>query len=797
MIESFYEFFKSGHFKQYGGGYDSVEKTDIAKILSRKRQGLDATKAIASAVGKKSAGRGGVVACGLNYETGEEDVYIVELLSRKTKASKTIEKWQKEINRDNNRPDTVVYVYDHDEMIRYLANHPLAKPEDFITDALAKLADKKNLGHIIVGKTVKEDVINTLRESVRNDDPITIREDVALENGGTAHISIISVGNISNGYVKNYRENVPGLSRILKERDISDEDIRKVIIVNHENGHANDSQWRSKAGGTLNVLKNRSDMEKMADLNAIREAFKKGDEKYISAALFWTYYRLEKAAGHVFQQAYANAALNGDIKGVLDANELKMVKEYGQLSAKFPKTQGKAEKMFDDLDDSYIRTRDKLNDLSVTGMFAAYDDAVLMYDFITEMKSDERFRKKITSMKAKEFAEFFPEYMAKHGGDKEAFGEQIIDSLEARVIPDKAGNPRLTYNHDDKNLAELFGLKEKLEKEFDVTPEEINKAMKEDIRTAEGLARGKVYAMAERKGFLEEYLHDKDGIMKEAASETDKRVKADTEFRFWDDFYRKIERESIKNGGDETAAFDKVWVAEHDRLAAGWIYGKCFLEKLDEAKIKYRDEARKRVKVFNEAAAKFKEMPMPESDIAVLKGDDLAAAYAVNRIKQLDKAEKALRAALKSRSDAAAFDDVMKTEKLAQAYAVKINRDARAREVLGDWNKKILPDEADRKSRDKGNIPGWVANLSGAVKDGGSAFDIETLRSRVSERKRLLAIEITENAVIATKIRETEPELAARLEKIAAGEKEGKAVRSELLETKANFEQIRRAKRTR
>jgi len=373
------------------------------------------------------------------------------------------------------------------------------------------------------------------------------------------------------------------------------------------------------------------------------------------------------------------------------------------------------------------------------------------------------------------------------------------------------------YDKDNKDIEKVFSLKEKLEKEFGVTPEEIDYNAIFDIMMANGQVHKKIHDMAEKRGLLKELLHAGENIMEDVS--TEERGKADAGFRFFDEFYREIERESIKNGGNETAAFDKVWIAEHNRLTAGtggyFMYNKYLLEKLDEVKIKYRDEARKRVRAFNASAAKFKETETPMSYIADLSGDDLTAAYAVNRIGQLDKAEKALCAALNCEFDASAYEDVIKMEKLAHAYASKIKRDNKAIETAGDW-RKIIRCEIDEKSRVKDHVPGWIANLGVAVNDEGSVHDIEALRSRISENKRLLAIEITENDTISAKIKNTDPKLAVRIEKIATDEK-GKSSESaemaisktsqvvpsgfengyrvvgeERSKTKINFEQIKR-----
>ena len=753
LAAGFFNFFRKGHAKQFGGGH-SHGNPDIVERLRHKRLGRDATKAIANLAGEENNGQGGIVAFGINRHTGEEDIYIIEQLSEKTDASKKIEKLQKNLNNDNNRPNTLILIYDHDEMIRYLANHPKAKPSDFINASLAKLADENNLGHVINGKTVKEDIVSDLVKGVRDDRPYSITEDIALENGEVGRVSFICPGNVNKSYKG--MEHVPGGERIIEEHHIKGETFRR-IIMNHENGHSNDSQ-KTESNHTLDRRKARSDTEKMADINAARRAFIEGDEEFINALFYNAYWRVEKMADAIFRKAYKDAALKLDFGfEILDADSVNYL-----ISKKEHKDPGEMEKTFNDLEALYSQLGGRLKDLSDMGMSVAYDTAPLLIDFITRMTTDKEFRKKVTKMNAKEFDEFFPAYRAEHDIDKEAFCEQIVDSLDVRLVRDKSGNYQLVCDKSNKNIAKIFSLKEELERKLGVTQEEINAHMRELVEPINKTVNEYFHKRLKVETSIQ--YKNSGAVLKDSNPED--LEKAVAEVRFFDGFYSKIECESIRNGGDETAAFDKVWVDEHDRLAAGkGDYDKYLLERLDNVKVGYRDEARKRVKVFNETVAKYKETETPVSDMANLSGADLAAAYAVNRINQLDKAENVLRATLNLQFDTSAYEDVMKMEKLANAFAVKIVNDTEALETVGDESK-IIRGDVDEKSCD--NFPGWIANLGVAVKDEGNASDAKALLSRIIERKRLLSIEITENNAMSEKIKKIEPQMADRLEKIAA-----------------------------
>ena len=773
-INGFKLFFAKGHAKKYGNGVEF----DIDGISNRKQDGHehDITLAIADIARDKSGGNGGIVAFGVDYGSGKEYVDIpdtAELFSEKTAASQKIEELQKELNEDNNRPNTLILIYDHDEMIRYMANHPMAGPQDYISDALAKLADEKNLGatkeekifaKAVKDKTIGKDVINTLESGRMKDAPFSTSEDIPLGKGKVGRISFICPGNVNVDLAKDmdsYLMDLPGAARILKERNISGKVLRRMVI-NHENGHSNDSQLKSGLK-ILDSLKNRSDTEKMADVNAAREAFIKGDTEHLDALLYRAYMRVENMADAVFRKAYINAALNGDMPGVLDEDTRKFITEHNLSSQDSSKNAGEAEKMFLDLEQALNKSEEKLNELCDVGMKVAYDNAALLAEFITEMKVDQEFREKITGMNTKEFDQFFPKWRAEHSVDKEAFAKQIIDSSEACFARDESGNYVLKYNENNKDIKKVFEMKAKLEKEFGVTPGEIVRHQRDNVSLANNMLREKLL-MIEAKEWDKKYLNG-------GAIITDMTPKKptidDVEFHFFDSFYRKIERESIKNGGSDAEAFDKVWVAEHDRLSLDRNKGNNYLlAKLDELKIKYRDETRKRVSAFKKADMKFKETEMPASDIANLSGDDLAAAYVVNRIAQLDRAEKALSDALDFRFDEAAYDDVMKSEKLSQAYAEKIEGDIEALKTVGSRRKIIRQEISERSLND--NVPGWVANFGAAISDNGNTHDIMALRSRIDEDRQLLAVEVTENAAITAKIKDADPEMAARLEKIAA-----------------------------
>jgi len=771
-INGFKLFFAKGHAKKYGNGGEF----DIDGLAKRKQDGHehDVTLAIADIARDKSGGIGGIVAFGVDYASGEEYVDIpdtAELFSEKTAASQKIEELQKELNEDNNRPNTLILIYDHDEMIRYMANHPMAEPQDYINDALVKLADEKHLGatreekifaEAIKDKTIGKDVINGLESGRMRDAPFSTSEDIPLGKGKVGRISFICPGNVNVDLARDmdsYLMALPGAARILKERNISGKVLRRMVI-NHENGHSNDSQLKSGLG-ILDKLKNSSDTEKMADVNAAREAFIKGDDEHLNAILYRAYMRVENMADAIFRKAYINAALNGDMPGVLDEDTRKFITEHNLSSKDSSKNAGEAEKMFLDLEHTLYESEEKLNELYGIGRNVAYDNAVLIAEFITEMKTDQEFREKITRMNTKEFDQFFPKWRAEHSVDKEAFAKQVIDSSEARLVRDESGNCVLKYNEND-NIKKVYEMKAKLEAEFGVTPMEIIRHQRNNVSLANNMLREKLL-MIEAEEWNKKYLNG-------GALITDTTPKNptidDVEFHFFDSFYRKIERESIKNGGNDVAAFDKVWVAEHDRLSLNRNEGNNYLlAKLDELKIKYRDETRKRVSAFKKADMKFKETELPASDIANLSGDDLAAAYVINRIAQLDRAEKALSDALDFRFDETAYDDVMKSEKLSQAYAEKIEGDIEALKTVGS-RKKIIRQEISERSL-KDSVPGWVANFGDAVNDNGDTYDIMALRSRIDEDRQLLAVEVTENAAMAAKIKDADPEMAARLEKIA------------------------------
>ena len=753
-------FRKNGHAKQTSSGnvYFASVKSDAAFFDAREAAERSAlTSQIIRALSKVESGD---IAVGVSAESDAKEVFVADQLVERTANSKLIEEWQKSLNEYNDKTNSLIMVFDYDEWIQYRANHPTASLEKYLTVALTKVANDVNRGKMLSGQgEVSKTVGDYAEDGVLRDGAFSLSDNTS-HNGKDVRYSIIVPGDLNkNLTIEGLMMEAPAAGRLIKERGISDKALKSLVFY-HEEGHSIDG-LKKEDSNTLPILFARGRMEKKADLNAVKKLYEEGNEE---AAKFWMYWRNQRMASVIFSHAYEKAALSGEFPQIFDEESVKILNKGANKKQSKEKEKGEFGKIFDTLD----KNNEILEAFSDMGMSVAYNTAPILYKFITKMDEDKEFCEQIKNMKAKEFDKWATKFLKENDVDIERFGKQIIDTAGAAFVADEFGRVQLGIPDND-DVADVFVLKDKLEDMIGVTPEEVIKAQGQKIDKIN--KRVNRYIHASKEGF---FFGKEDG---NAMTEQEYREVA----KFFDTFYRKVERENVRNGGNETAAFDKVFVEEKNRLVEGNKPNKAvILSNLDRLKINYQDETKLKVNAVSKISAHLAETPAP--DISGLSGDDLVAAHVANQIAKLDCAEKALRLVMgdsgssfdpldsaqfaKAEKMAEAFNSIIVREKMAQAYSAKITGDKEAKEVIG--NSDIIRSKITKKAG--GEFPGWMADFMVAATKGAPMYKMESLITRLDEKRKLLAIEVTENDAIFAKVKEMSPRLATRFEKIVASE---------------------------
>jgi len=754
-------FRKNGHAKQTSSGnvYFASVKSDAAFFDAREAAERSAlTSQIIQALSKVESGD---IAIGVSAESDAKEVFVADQLVERTANSKLIEEWQKSLNEYNDKTNSLIMVFDYDEWIQYRANHPTASLEKYLTVALTKVANDVNRGKMLSGQgEVSKTVGDYAEDGVLRDGAFSLSDNTS-HDGKDVRYSIIVPGDLNkNLTIEGLMMEAPAAKRLIKERGISDKALKSLVFY-HEEGHSIDGLKKDDRN-TLPILFARGRMEKKADLNAVKKLYEEGNEE---AAKFWMYWRNQRMASVIFSHAYEQAALSGAFPQIFDEESQKiLIQDSLNGGKKTEKKNGKFGHIFDTLD----QNNETLEALSDMGMSVAYNTAPILYKFITKLDEDKEFCEQIKNMKAKEFDKWATKFLKENDVDMERFGKQIVDSAGAAFVADEYGRVQLGIPDND-DVADVFVLKDKLEDMIGVTPEEIIKAQGQKIDKIN--KRVNRYIHASKAGF---FFGKEEG---NAMTEQEYRDVA----KFFDTFYRKVERENVRNGGNETAAFDKVFVEEKNRLVEGSKPNKAvILRNLDRLKVNYQDETKLKVNAVSKISTHLAETETP--DISSLSGDNLVAAHVANQIAKLDCAEKALRLVMGDSGSAfdpldsaqvgyaiqmtKAFNDIIVKEKLAQAYSAKIIKDKDAKEVIGSSD--IIRSKITTKAG--GEFPGWIADFMVAATKGAAPYKMESLITRLDEKRKLLAIEVTENDAILAKIKENDPQLATRFEKIVASE---------------------------
>ena len=408
---------------------------------------------------------------------------------------------------------------------------------------------------------------------------------------------------------------------------------------------------------------------------------------------------------------------------------------------------------------SFFATLDQnaetLEALSGLGMNVAYNTAPVVYKFMTKMRQDEEFRKKITGMKAKEFDKWSSQFLNENDLSLSDFGNMVIAATATQFEREPTTGAEYLIVPKDKGLSGFLALNQKINAMFKVTEAE-NKEYESDLKKrVNKYANKQVHTMG--GFFFEDETFKKDNSAAQAAV-----------IDYFDGFYNRIAKETAKNGGHETAAFDALYVAEKNRLVEGQDPNKAvILQNLDRMKMNYQNETQAKITFFNTAVNMMASAKTP--DISALSGSDLVVAYLDTQMAKLDGAEQALRTnediGMKDmmklyENTYVASETVLAQEKLARTCVAKMLTDVEAFSLVG--SSRILNDKTTASAG--GEFTGWVADFMTVSSTGAPMYKMHALADRIEEKKKLLATEVIGNPKLMTKIRETNPDLARRME---------------------------------
>ena len=755
---------KSGHVKQYasGGERKETEKPKLTLYTPENvEQRSEDIKGIVDAIAKMDIGD---IAVGVSEKNDNNEIFVADRLVAKTKSSEMVAAWQKELNEYNDKPGSLILIFDYDEYVRARANKLDLTLEGYLTQAMQKLAAETGRGKMMeekseVAKMVGDDVL----EGALTNGAFSMSDDAQKVDGKRVRYSVIVPGDLNLNYVyEDAMVQVPGAKRLTKEMGITDYGL-KSWSYHHEEGHSIDGP-KVDTQETLKVMYIRGRMEKKADLNAAKKMWEEGTPEVAWYSMYW---RSRNMYDAMYRNAYRNAVMEEEIPEAFDEKSAQIIEDIKAkeeaAGKKKHKKPAKIARFFAALDQN-AETLDALSDM---GMNVAYSTAPVVYKFMTKMRQDEEFRKKIMGMKAKEFDKWSSQFLNENDLSLSDFGNMIVAASSAQFEKDPATGAEYLVVPKDKGLSGFLALNQKINAMFKVTEAE-NKEYEADLKKRVNK-------------YINKQLHMMGGFFFE--DETFKKDNSAAQVAvidYFDGFYKQIAKEAAKNGGHEAKAFDDLYVAEKNRLVAGNDPNKAvILQNLDRMKMNYQNETAVKITCFNGVVDMMANAETP--DISALSGSDLVVAYLDTQMAKFDKAEQALRSneniGMKDmrklyENTYETAETVLAQEKLARTCVAKMLTDVEAFSLVG--SSRILSDKVTAKAG--GEFTGWVADFLSASAAGAPMYKMHGLADRIEEKKKLLATEVIGNPKLMTKIRETNPDLARRMEDASVSDGKTSAV---------------------
>ena len=765
--------FRSGHAKRYAGGGERKETAEpkLAVYTSESAQKSDDIARIVSAIAKMDVGG---IAVGVSAKDDASEIFVADKMVSETKGSEMAAAWQEWVNEYNDKPGSLILVFNYDNFVQEKANHPDLTVETYLTQALNKLAVETGRSALMQGKgKVNVALGNNVWTGSRTNRAFSSFDDAQKVNDKRVRYSVIVPGDPNMNFAyEDTMAKVPGGERIIKEKGITDNDL-KLWSCAHEVGHSIDVP---KIGlyESLKASYVRGRMEKKADLNAAKKMWEEGKPEVAWYSMYW---RIRNMYDAMFEKAYNDAAMDEKIPEALDEKSKQIIKDQkakkeareAKEKAVGKKRRGKPSAIvssFAALDES-SQTLEILSDM---GTSVAYNTAPMVFKFMCKMQNDEEFRKRIMSMKAKEFDKWSSQFLKENDLSLSDFGNMIAAAASVKYIKNpETGAYYLDIPKQNKDLNGFLALNQKINSKFRVSESEITdyeNALKKDINKA---VNKTIHAAG---GFFFE-----DETFKEDNSAQRAAVNA-----YFDEFYRKVARETAKNGGNETAAFDVLYAAEKNRLVEGRDPNKAvILSNLDRMMMNYQKETKAKISFFNTAAAMADAAETP--DISTLSGGDLIATYLDTQMAKFDAAERAVATVseivMEDKDIKKAYDNAYASsgelaaqDKLAKTCAAKMRSNVEAISLLG--SSRIVSEKATAKAG--GEFTGWVADFMMTAAATPLPYKMGELFNRIEEKKKSLADEVVGNTKLMTEIREVNPVLAARMEDIANSGSETKAL---------------------